>query len=131
MDMLHEGHINLLTHMRSRAKRVIVILHDDYSTWQNKKRFPVQSIHHRRMNLTLTKLADIIITCEKADPSDAFEKILTDIGKKSAIYIRGEDWPMFPGRPVIERHKIPIELIPYTQGVSSTMIRNTLQHGDQ
>ena len=41
---------------------------------------------------------------------------------KTAIYVRGDDMPNFPGRSLVEKH-MPIQLVPYTQGISSTLLR--------
>ena len=51
-----------------------------------------------------------------------------DEGQK-ALYVRGDDMPHFPGRGVVEP-LMPIKLLPYTQGVSSTMLRAQLLQDD-
>ena len=43
--------------------------------------------------------------------------------------MRGDDMPQFPGRGVCEE-LMPIKLLPYTQGVSSTMLRAELLSGN-
>ena len=127
-DCLHEGHKNLLMRMREQADKVVVILHDDLSTFQNKGRIPIQSWAHRRRNLLLTYLADEVYTTKEADPStDILGYYATREEAKDAIYMRGDDWPEFPGRAAVEELKIPIELVPYTPGVSTTLIREELQ----
>ena len=48
---------------------------------------------------------------------------------QSALYVRGDDMPQFPGRAVCEE-LMPVKLLPYTQGISSTMLRaQWLEHG--
>jgi hypothetical protein len=51
---------------------------------------------------------------------DAINEYLKD--GKTGIYVRGDDMPNFPGRSLVEKH-MPIQLVPYTQGVSSTLLR--------
>lgn len=41
---------------------------------------------------------------------------------QSALYVRGDDMPQFPGRAVCEE-LMSVKLLPYTQGISSTMLR--------
>lgn len=41
---------------------------------------------------------------------------------QSALYVRGDDMPQFPGRAVCEE-LMAVKLLPYTQGISSTMLR--------
>lgn len=126
-DCLHEGHTNLLTKMREQADKVVVILHDDLSTFQNKGRIPVQTWAHRRRNLLLTGLADEVLTTKEADPSgDILTFYATKQEAKESVYMRGDDWPDFPGRQTVEELNIPIELVAYTDGVSTTLIREEL-----
>lgn len=41
---------------------------------------------------------------------------------ETALYVRGDDMPQFPGRSMCEQ-LMSIQLLPYTEGVSSTAIR--------
>lgn len=41
---------------------------------------------------------------------------------ESAAYVRGDDMPDFPCRSVVE-NLMPIKFLPYTEGVSSTLLR--------
>lgn len=47
---------------------------------------------------------------------------------QTALYVRGDDMPQFPGREVCEE-MMPVKLLPYTQGVSATMLRAQLLAG--
>lgn len=152
MDCLHEGHVNLLNRMRVEAGadgKVAVILHDDKSTFENKKRFPVQSLRQRSKNLADSGLVNKIYLTEKADPSfdmvefikenqenyKPAEIVLQKIGVEPEtvysplefVYMRGDDWQDFPGRKVIEAFNIPIKFVAYTPGVSTTQIREDLK----
>jgi cytidyltransferase-like protein len=61
MDCFHHGHKNLLEQMRRTGRKVIVVLHDDYSCYQIKNKFPVQKFEHRKANALLTGLVDEVI----------------------------------------------------------------------
>jgi hypothetical protein len=41
---------------------------------------------------------------------------------ETGMFVRGDDMPNFPSRQVVE-NLMPIKLLPYTEGVSSTQIR--------
>lgn len=135
MDCLHEGHVNLLKEMRKEAGEngmVGVILHDDKSTFENKKRFPIQSVKHRFDNLLKSDLVDVMIITKDANPSYDFIKFV-DFAKQNIdekevkfIYMRGNDWVDFPGRAMIEALNIPIKFVKYTKGVSTTAIRKKI-----
>ena len=124
-DCLHEGHINLFEQMHTESDRIVVILHDDRSTFKNKGRFPVQSFNHRLRNLQLCNLVGEIFTCTKPDPSPIFSRAISMYAP--VVYMRGDDWPDFPGKSVIESAEIPIKLVKYTRGVSTTQIRGELK----
>jgi glycerol-3-phosphate cytidylyltransferase-like family protein len=111
--------------MRQEAIRVVVALHDDKSTFENKGRFPVQDYRHRRINLLRCGHVDNFIKVRNADPSSALSNAITLY--KPVIYMRGDDWPDFPGKTVLEIADIPIKLVPYTKGVSSTAIREGIK----
>ena len=48
---------------------------------------------------------------------------------QTALYVRGDDMPQFPGRSLCEK-LMSIQLLPYTEGVSSTAIRAKFLSGD-
>ncbi len=128
MDLFHEGHANLLRAMRAEAGPdglVVVMLHSDHSTWLNKKRFPAQALDHRMQNLKMTDLASAIHPVYRQFP--AFETIPVLYPAAELLFMRGDDWPDFPGRGVLEALKIPMKIIPYTAGVSSSAIRSGLK----
>lgn len=135
MDMLHEGHINLLKKMAEKADKIILFVHDDKSTFQNKGRFPVQSLDHRMVNLSsLSHSKEVPVEIEVLSVLDANPGDLMDVyireeqsAGKTVVYIRGNDWLEFPGKEVIESLEVPIEYVQYTKGVSSTSLRNSIR----
>lgn len=129
MDMLHEGHINLLKKMRKEADFAVVFLHDDKSVFENKKRFPVQDFEHRKRNIEAIELTDVIIKIQNADPTMDIAKFvyLTKKVISEFIYMRGDDWKDFPGKKIIKAFNIPIKFIKYTDGISSTKLRNQIK----
>ena len=129
MDMLHEGHINLLKKMRKEADFAVVFLHDDKSVFENKKRFPVQDFEHRKRNIEAIELTDVIIKIQNADPTMDIAKFvyLTKKVISEFIYMRGDDWKDFPGKKIMKAFNIPIKFIKYTDGISSTKLRNQIK----
>jgi cytidyltransferase-like protein len=128
-DMLHQGHAELFAKMREMAGMVVVIVHDDLSTWKNKGKMPVQSCSHRMSNISRLYVADMLYAVEDADPGkriDGIVDVLNMTGTKRMVYVRGDDWKDFPGRDMVERLGIDIEFKPYTKGISSTQRRSEL-----
>lgn len=115
-DLLHEGHANLLRAMRKKGK-VVVLVHDDASIWALKGRMPVQSIDHREHNLRLSGLVSEVLRVCSVDPADYLYDLFLN---GDWLFMRGDDMPDFPGRTAVERSSVTIELIPYTENVSSS-----------
>lgn len=126
MDLLHEGHINLLTRMREAGDLTLVVLHDGFSTFANKHKLPIENLEKRTRNLVDTGLVDIIKYTFEPAPTKAFEQIIDQYKQFDLFFMRGDDWSEFPGKDIIVRHNIPITLVPYTQAVSSSKLRAEL-----
>jgi len=56
------------------------------------------------------------------DPTNFLHCMIHLAPGETALYVRGDDMPHFPGRLLVES-LMPIRLLPYTVGVSSTQIR--------
>lgn len=126
-DMLHAGHIELLTIMRREADRVIVILHDDKSCYQIKNKIPIQDLGHRIKNVKITGLVDEVMITRSTDPSKEFDKVWRKYRKHDLVYMRGDDkTDMFPGHWYLLMREIPVKFKKYTKGVSSSKIRDSL-----
>ena len=124
-DLLHKGHLNLLREMRKKADKLIIVIHDDISTFEIKDKIPVQTLEHRIRNLQITGLPDEIIPCFHADPAFEFERVCKK--HNNLTYMRGDDLTDdFPGKWMLDRYQVPIKFLPYTKGASSTELRKHL-----
>lgn len=123
-DLLHHGHLNLFAQMKTRAEMSVVVVHDDSSIEQNKGRRPVQPVGERVDALEKCDLVDAVFTVHDADPSHLLRQMLSSPGPW--VYVRGDDWPDFPGREAVEAAGVPVQLVPYTPGVSTTMLREAM-----
>lgn len=122
-DLFHHGHVQLIKRMRELGKKVIVGVHDSRSIYKLKNRVPVDSTEKRMLNVKT--LADEVFCIAGCDPS-SFMTCIVNLGKnETALYVRGDDMPNFPCREVVE-NLMPIRFLPYTQGVSSTQIRQEM-----
>jgi hypothetical protein len=81
---------------------------------------PVDSTEKRM--LQVKKYANKVFCIAGTDPSNYLRCIISMEPGESAIYIRGDDMPNFPGREIIEK-VMPVKFLPYTIGISSTEIR--------
>lgn len=124
-DLCHEGHLNLLRAMRKEADKLIIVIHDDISTFEIKDKIPVQTLEHRIRNLQITGLPDEIIPCYHTDPAFEFERVIKQ--RTNLTYMRGDDLVgEFPGKWMLDKYNIPIKYLPYTAGISSTQLKKQL-----
>lgn len=125
-DLFHRGHEALLDHMISLgATKLLIGVHDDESVFINKGVRVAQPWEQRAA--ALTRYAPSLVETfpvTDSDPTPALQEIYARYsGHVRWIYCRADDLPQFPGRPFAES-KMPIVWHPYTQGISSTMLRN-------
>lgn len=127
-DHFHHGHKSLLTNMRAFGDILIIGIHDDTSIEQLKKLLPNehQNIETRMNNLR--RHADSVFIVPNIDPTFYLKNIIRDDdNKENACFIRANDMIEFPGKKFIE-NKIDIMYLPYTEGISSTMIRESVHN---
>lgn len=126
-DLLHEGHMSLLRRMREKADILVIIVHDDASCFRIKDKVPIQDIDTRIKNLRITCIPDIILVTDRTDPAETFEKAVSMFRDQDVVYMRGDDLTDdFPGKWMLDDLGVPIEFLPYTQGISSSQIRKRL-----
>lgn len=126
-DLCHFGHLKLLRSMKAAGNKLIIVIHDDWSSFKIKDKIPIQDLKHRINNLKITGIPDEIIITRSVDPAGEFEKVINKYKKQELVYMRGDDLKEnFPGQWMLNKHKIPIKFLPYTTGVSSTKIKDML-----
>ena len=121
-DMLHEGHAKLFERMAEKGTPVVLV-HDDRSVFDLKKRFPVQTLSQRMRNIIDTGLVaqGDVYDLRSVDPSEWLRWIVTV--RKGCTFMRGDDMPEFPGHRTLRELGIPVELVPYSKGISSSQRR--------
>lgn len=123
-DMFHSGHKKLIQKIKQNSNKVVVFVHNDKSTYKNKDKFPVQNVEQRMGNLLSTGLVNEVIEVRSPDPSAYFLSFIKKNEGNILNYYRGDDWFKFPGKEALKGASI--SYLPYTQGISSSKIRDTL-----
>jgi cytidyltransferase-like protein len=123
-DLFHHGHVVLMENLRARGAKLVVGVHDDESIFLLKNKYPIDNTVRRVRNCK--QYADIVFVIPSTDPSPYLDAIVDRyVPKHKMAFIRGADMPNFPGRDIAEA-LMEIQFLPYTEGVSSTMLRNRL-----
>lgn len=126
-DLLHRGHEKLFKNMRTMGREVIVGVHNDESYFKLKKKKPIDNTERRMENVK--KYADQVFAVSSTDPAPYLRCCVHLKPGQTALYVRGDDMPQFPGRGLCEQ-LMSIQLLPYTHGVSSTALRAQILSGN-
>lgn len=120
-DLFHIGHLNIIKNAKNQCDYLIVGVNSDELVQNYKNKTPVINENDRAMIIESIKGVDEVIITETLDKLNIYNHFKFD-----AIFI-GSDWK---GNPRWEQTKedlnkigVDVVFLPYTDGVSSTMIR--------
>ena len=117
-DLLHRGHLNLLWQSKRMGDILVVGVVSDSGCFAYKQVFPTDTLEVRMHNLRRLGFVDFVVRQETTDPTDVLERIRPD------VMTHADDWHRLrQGHDTLERLGIEWALIPYTEGVSSTQLR--------
>lgn len=117
-DMLHIGHLNLLRRSAGWGDKLVVGVVTDDGTERYKGRRPVQDQWTRLEVVQSLPWVDLAILQDGTDPSAVLEVI------RPKVMTHGDDWDRLKeGHETLERLGIKFVKLPYTQGISSTLLR--------
>lgn len=123
-DMFHIGHLNILRQAKEQCEHLIVGVSTDELVESYKHKTPIIPYNERRAILEAIKYVDEVVAQEDRDKIAAFNKF-----RFNAMFV-GDDWK---GNPLFEKvenyllsHNSCVVYFPYTQGTSSTILRDKL-----
>lgn len=120
-DLLHEGHLNVLKLSKKLGDRLIVGVVSDEGTKAYKGKYPVFSEKQRLAYVRALRWVDFAMVQPTTDPTPVIEIV------RPHIMTHGDDWQRLKeGHETLERLGVSFILLPYTQGISSTELRNKL-----
>jgi D-beta-D-heptose 7-phosphate kinase / D-beta-D-heptose 1-phosphate adenosyltransferase len=118
-DILHRGHIKLLTQARAACDRLIVGLNSDASVRRLKgEGRPVQEVHARAEVLAALEAVDLVVIFEQDTPLELIELVHPKVLVKGGDYRR----ETVVGHEIVERDGGEVILINLVPGVSTTRI---------
>ena len=124
-DLFHIGHLNLLKNAKGMCDKLVVgVTTDSLCAYKNKK--PLIPFEDRIEIVRAICYVDAVVPQETMDKTTMCKKL------KASILFVGDDWFSTPKWEVIESElaEIGIRVVyfPYTKGVSSTIIGETLKN---
>ena len=123
-DLLHVGHIKLLSASKQLGDVLIVALDDDESVKQLKgSGRPIINENERLRIISALDSVDYVIVFSSHELNDVIETIRPTVLTKGSNY--GTE--AIRGREIVERYGGRVEIIPLTENISSTRIINNIK----
>jgi len=124
-DLFHIGHLNLLKNAKGMCDKLVVgVTTDDLSIYKGKK--PLIPYEDRIEIIRSIRYVDAVVPQETMEKVEMCKKI------KATILFVGDDWYTTPTWDVFEKELsevgVKVVYFPYTRGVSSTIIGDTLMN---
>ena len=117
-DQLHAGHIRLLMATKRLCDVLVVGVVSDHGTWSYKGHYPAESSQIRTKAIERLSFIDVVVPQKGTDPSENLERFRPD------FMSHGSDWEQLKeGHETLERLGIRFVTLPYTPGISSTILR--------
>jgi D-beta-D-heptose 7-phosphate kinase / D-beta-D-heptose 1-phosphate adenosyltransferase len=118
-DLLHPGHIKLLTEARAACDRLIVGLNGDASVRRLKgEGRPMQEVHARAEVLAALEAVDLVVIFEQDTPLELIRRVRPKVLAKGGDYRRDQ----VVGHDLVERDGGEVILIELVPGFSTTKI---------
>ena len=118
-DLLHPGHVRLMTEARAACDRLVVGLNSDASVKRLKgKERPVQDQQARAEVLAALEAVDLVVIFEQDTPVDLIRRL------KPTVLVKGADYRIdeVVGREIVEAHGGKVVLVDLVPGYSTTAI---------
>lgn len=120
-DFFHFGHLNILEKARTLGSKLIVGVLTDEAAERYKPR-PFIPYEERLRIIKSLKRIDRVIKQNDVDPTDDFKKL----GISPDYLIHGSNWDSCPGEEYVRECGGKLVILPYTEGISSTIIKKKI-----
>jgi D-beta-D-heptose 7-phosphate kinase/D-beta-D-heptose 1-phosphate adenosyltransferase len=123
-DLLHVGHIRLLSASKQLGDILIVALDDDESVKQLKgSGRPIINENERLRIISALDSVDYVIVFSSHELNEVIEAV------RPAVLTKGSNYATeaIRGREIVERYGGRVEIIPLTENISSTRIINDIK----
>jgi rfaE bifunctional protein nucleotidyltransferase chain/domain len=119
-DLLHAGHVHLLTRARAMGDLLVIGINDDESVRRLGKSpdRPLTPLPERMYVLAALECVDLVAPFSEDTPAKIIEAVQPD------VLVKGGDWPVekIVGRDFVESHGGRVLSLPLLPGYSTTGI---------
>lgn len=126
-DILHIGHLNFLEKAKSYGDILVVGMVSDEGIERYKLKKPVTPFEQRYRIIKSLKIVDYAIKQDDTDPTKTLKKLYKKYHFSPNILIRANDYKGIPpGAVFIKSKGGKLIKIPYTKGISTTLIKQKI-----
>ena len=128
-DLFHAGHVKFLQRCSQIADEVVVSLNTDEFIQAYKKKAPVMTYEERLIALAGCRYVDRVVpNVGGADSKVAIDRVRPDIVAIGSDWARKDYYKQMQfDQDWLDERNISLIYIPYTNGISSTDIKNRLK----
>lgn len=127
-DVFHKGHLNLIKNAKEYCDYLVVGVNSDELVQSYKNKTPIQPLCDRLELVAAIKYVDESVRMDTLDKIDAWKRFNFDV-----VFI-GDDWKgsdrWNKTEEELSKYGVSVVYIPYTPGISSTIIRNEINKGE-
>ena len=118
-DLLHYGHINLLSRAKKLGDYLIVALSTDEFNWKEKNKKCYFTYEQRKQLLESIRYVDLVI------PETSWEQKVRDVHAYQVdVFVMGDDWK---GKfDFLKEEGVEVVYLPRTPEISTSQIKNDL-----
>ena len=118
-DLLHYGHVNLLSRAKELGDYLVVVLSTDEFNWNEKQKKCYFSYEKRKQLLEAIRYVDLVV------PEENWAQKKTDVHKYEIdVFVMGDDWK---GKfDFLKDEGVEVVYLPRTPEISTTQIKSDL-----
>ena len=124
-DLFHIGHLNILKRAKEYCDFLIVGVTTDEEVQRIKNRKPVICYEERKAIVEAIKYVDKVVEENDADKIKAWEQLKFDVIFKGSDWKGTKLWDYY--EEYFKARGVDVVYFPYTEGTSSTKLRNVLE----
>lgn len=126
-DLFHIGHLNLLRRAKEQCNYLIVGIVTDEGVIRHKKSNPAIPFEERMEIVRACRYVDQVveIPLDKGDTNDAYRQYKFDVQFSGSDYADDPRWKA--KRDFLQRNGADLVFFPYTEGVSTTQLKDVVQ----
>lgn len=123
-DLFHIGHLNILKKSKENCDYLIVGVTTDEEVMRKKNKKPIINQFERKEIVEAIKYVDEVVFEDDTDKIKAWEELHFDKIFKGSDWKGSELWNNY--ELFFDKHDVKVEYFDYTEGTSSTMLREVL-----